>query len=217
MIRCKFEYKSLIKSKERNSKNHFSDELIDALMSKNVNNFWKCWKSKFKNKSRSQMINGHCETAQICNEFAKFFSSIYSADDEVHYENQKHILFNNLRTYKGDNTNLTLTVDDIDKAIRKLKMGKSAGMDGIMTEHLHYSHPLLIILLRNLFNAMLMYAYVPNNFTVGVIIPILKANDCDSTCVNNYRGVTISCILSKVLENCLLNFYGSYVSAAVWF
>jgi len=76
MITCKFEYKSMIKTKEQTSKNQFSDELNDALLNKNTTTFWKCWKSKFNNKTKSQMINGENEPDRICNQFSKFFSAI---------------------------------------------------------------------------------------------------------------------------------------------
>ena len=80
-------------------------------------------------------------------------------------------------------------VSDVDRTIRNMKLGKSPGVDGVEVEHLIYSHPILVILLTLLFNALLRHSYVPTDFTLGIIIPILKNNDSDSTCASNYRGI----------------------------
>ena len=56
-----------------------------------------------------------------------------------------------------------------------------------------------------LFNLMFKYCYVPNAFGEGMIIPIPKGDSnrmYDK--VEDYRGITISPIISKVFEQCLL-------------
>ena len=50
-----------------------------------------------------------------------------------------------------------------------MKLGKAAGLDGIEIEHLLYAHPLLIVMLRVLFNIMLIHGVVPWMFGNGVI------------------------------------------------
>jgi len=50
--------------------------------------------------------------------------------------------------------NNAFNVLDVEKALEKLKIGKTPGLDGIVKEHLIYSHPLLIFCLALLFNMM---------------------------------------------------------------
>jgi len=57
MQQAKYKYKLAIRTKEKQSKEHFSDELNDALINKDMNSFWKCWKSKFSRKKISQASN----------------------------------------------------------------------------------------------------------------------------------------------------------------
>jgi len=45
-------------------------------------------------------------------------------------------------------------VVDIEKALEKLKTGKASGIDGIVKEHLVYSHPSVVVYLMLLFNMM---------------------------------------------------------------
>ena len=47
---------------------------------------------------------------------------------------------------------LTFSVVDVETALGKLKTGKSPGIDGIVKEHLLYSHPSIIVHLTLLFN-----------------------------------------------------------------
>jgi len=84
----------------------------------------------------------------------------------------------------------------VDRAISDLKCARAAGPDGISAEHLLYSHPLIHTLLSLLFRLMLTYRYVSDAFGVGMIIPLLKGDDCDSTVADNYRAITISPCIS---------------------
>ena len=56
--------------------------------------------------------------------------------------------------------------------VTDLKHGRAVGPDGIGAEQ--YSHPLLCVLLSFLIRLMLKYAYVPDAFGVGMIIPLIK-------------------------------------------
>ena len=103
--------------------------------------------------------------------------------------------------------------DDVDRVIRSLKHGKAAGLDGISVEHLTYSHPSLICQLRKLFNLIMQHGYVPKNFGNGVVVPILKDRLGDVSSLDNYRAITISNIISKVFESCLLDKFGDFLTS----
>ena len=51
---------------------------------------------------------------------------------------------------------------------------------------------------------MIKFGYVPPDFGVGIIIPLTKNVDGNATCKDNYRGITLSPVLSKVLEMVLM-------------
>jgi len=68
-------------------------------------------------------------------------------------------------------------------------------MDDLSVEHLMYAHPCLVISIRILFNLMFMSGFVPEEFCTGVMVPILKESNSDAAICDNYRGVTISCVV----------------------
>jgi len=61
--------------------------------------------------------------------------------------------------------------------ISKLKRGKAAGIDGLMAEHLMFSHPNLPVILSKLFNLMFSIRYAPHGFKFSYIVPIPKPKD----------------------------------------
>ena len=105
----------------------------------------------------------------------------------------------------GDVSNWMLSVEDVDYVIRNnMKCGKAAGADNLTLEHIIYSHPSIILHLCKLFNLMLKHGYVPDQFGRGIVIPLVKDKNGDVTNSENYRGITVSPVLSKIFESCLL-------------
>jgi len=70
-------------------------------------------------------------------------------------------------------------VELVDKCLRAMKLGKAAGVDNIETEHLHYAHPRLSVLLSILFNCMVVHGRVPAMFGNGVVVPLIKDKHLD--------------------------------------
>jgi len=60
---------------------------------------------------------------------------------------------------------------------------------------------------------MSVHGFVPDSFGIGIIVPIIKDNIEDITDVNNYRGITLSPVTSKLFEYCMLHKYESYVTS----
>jgi len=58
---------------------------------------------------------------------------------------------------------------------------------------------------------MLLHGYVPNNFGLRIVVPILKDKNGDQTSIDNYRPVTLSPTISKIFESVLLMNYGNYL------
>jgi len=46
--------------------------------------------------------------------------------------------------------------------------------------------------------------FVPNDFGIGIIIPLVKDRTDDLSSVSNYRGITLTTVVSKLLECVLL-------------
>ena len=106
-------------------------------------------------------------------------------------------------------------VEVISDIILNLKKGKAMRCDNLSAEHLQFCHPTIIVIIFKFFNMMILLGYVPDAFGRGIIIPIPKSNDGKNwNKVEEFRGITVSPILSKVFESCLVRIIGSYFNSS---
>ncbi|KAK2727245.1 hypothetical protein QYM36_007923 [Artemia franciscana] len=96
-----------------------------------------------------------------------------------------------------------VSVNDVLRAVRQLKVNKAPGLNGVSSDHRRNGSPLLIQHMQLLFQMCIDSATVPKSFCTGVSTNILKkgknANEC-----GGYRPITVSSTLSKVLEKLAL-------------
>jgi len=76
----------------------------------------------------------------------------------------------------------------------------------------------LPVLLENFFQLGLIIfsSYIPEGFGYNYIVPIPKPKECYSkplTC-DDFRGIAISRVISKVFEHCVLDRFGSFFDMA---
>ena len=85
-----------------------------------------------------------------------------------------------------------------------------------MAEHLKFAHPILISVLKKLFNLLLKTGFVPDAFGIGLVFPIPKNSNlgCGFSKITDFRGITISPVLSKIFEHCLLKLFDSKLSSS---
>ena len=102
-----------------------------------------------------------------------------------------------------DCQNYLASLDNVIDAVMCLKDGKSPDDDEICAEHFLNAPFNVFLRLQHLLNAMLSHSFVPSQFTRGSILPLVKDNNGNRSDINNYRGITISPIASKILEHLL--------------
>jgi hypothetical protein len=187
-------------------------ELLNARLH-NARDFWKLLKGKPK-RSKSNATN---------EQFYKFFESVscptdefLKADDDVldYVENvteeELHVMFEELDSY--------ITAEEIERSIKHLKHGKSAGLDKVINELFVHGASVLSPYLEVLFNKLLDTGNFPRQWSEGLIVPIHKKGSIHMP--ENYRGITLLSVFGKlfthVLNNRLTNWaedYGVYVES----
>ena len=83
-----------------------------------------------------------------------------------------------------------------------MKNNKSEGVDLIKNEFIKNCPISVVELIVKLFNLILRTGHVPNDWSIGLIVPIFKkkGSKCDP---NNYRGITLLSCLGKLFTLCL--------------
>ena len=94
--------------------------------------------------------------------------------------------------------------EEVDSVLKKLKLGKAAGHDGVQAEHLKYGGPILRDWILQICNAITELEHVPDFLKTGIITPLYKGGGKDPLDTHSYRGITLTSVLAKVLESLIL-------------
>ena len=108
------------------------------------------------------------------------------------------------------NVSLNAVID----AICCLNTGKCCDEDEISAEHFHHAPLNFIKRITFLFNEMLRHSFVPHQFKRGVMVPIIKDQSGNHGDVSNYRGITISPIVTKIFEHTLKNMFHDQINTS---
>ena len=95
-----------------------------------------------------------------------------------------------------------ISIEEVEAAVKSLKLGKSGSADKLNPEHLKYGGHTLHSWLLRIFTAVV---HIPPSLKLGVIIPIYKGKGRDLLNPNSYRGITLTSVISKCLERIILN------------
>jgi len=97
------------------------------------------------------------------------------------------------------------SVNEVESIIGKWKKNKAASRDGITAEHLMHGHPYVVLILTKLINLILRFKHVPGAFGLSITFPVPKYPSTKTrSLINNYRGITVSPVISKILEHCFI-------------
>ena len=108
-----------------------------------------------------------------------------------------------------------ISLNNVIDAVYSMKKGKCCDDSSIHAEHIFNAPLQLFIRLQCLFNGMLQHGFVPRQFQQGTIVPIVKDRNGDKGDLNNYRGITIAPIISKVFEHALHIVFQSSLTSSI--
>ena len=92
---------------------------------------------------------------------------------------------------------IAFSADEVQNAFYKLLLKKVGGLDELSGNRLKFAFDILHKHVVNFCNLCIKYAYVPNNFTTNLIVPILKSQTLDKASVESYRPISLCSLFSK--------------------
>jgi len=93
--------------------------------------------------------------------------------------------------------------EEIRTALRRMKLKKAAGIDGIPMEAWRHARGELWIRLVDLLRAIWKKGTIPKDWRKSIIIPLYKRGDKEK--VGNYRGISLLCTAYKIYAEVLRN------------
>jgi len=183
-------FKYALRKVRKNREQIVSDKLVTSYEGRDLTKFWNHIKSHDQQRDTAEApsVNGVTTSEGICEMWRDYYASSFATTANENIP----------KFYKHDNLPGRCTSQQVEQCIKKLKKGKSLGLDGISAEALQTAGASACQLVCILFNACLAHSYIPDVILRVVIVPIIKKKGLDNTKVQNYRPIALATIISKV-------------------
>ena len=130
-------------------------------------------------------------------EFFDHFKNVYGMADVFSDDNVERILSDHEGLHiRVEELDMLITESEVKKAISSLKKRKSPGADLLPPEVFIEGCEILSPVLCRLFNYIFDHGIYPESWAKGILVPIPKKGDKKD--VNNYRGITLTSLFSKI-------------------
>ena len=221
-IRVRAAYKRAIRLTQKKPKQASWNRLHTSLLTKSTTEFWKSWKQLYsKNQSDlHSVVNGVTSKTEITDSFKTHFIKVSKPNNQQQVDQLKADFEAQYRDALASHTNCScashrISLKDVIDAVYSMKKGKCCDDTSIHAEHIFNAPMQLFTRLEQLFIGMLLHGFVLSQFQRGTIVPLVKDRNGDKGDLNNYRGITIAPIISKVFEHALhIAFHSSLTSSA---
>ena len=222
-LRVRLLYRQTIKAAQAAPKQKTWNRLYTAMEDCNSNQFWKSWKNIHnKNSGHSAPVVDGCSSDEaIANTFMRSFKQNSEPNNKEKVDALNAKFADKHRNYILNHTNCScsgynISLEQIMDSICSMNSGKCADADGLTAEHLHNAPLILFKKLETVFNAMLKHGFVPKQFRFGFMIPLIKDTKGNHGDVSNYRGITISPVISKVFEHILKITFADHLTTSAY-
>ena len=192
--RYRNEYKVLLRSKKSFFKANVTLRLSDNIRDSGI--FWKTLKML--------QFRRHSVCPVATEVWVQHFREIYAENESSLLPVYSEIRPTIMELDSGsDCLNEPIAIDEVVESVKKLKGGKAGGGDKLLAEMLKCSSHILIPCFVRLFNTILDTGCFPRQWRESTIIPIHKKGD--RTNPDNYRGITLTSVFSKVFLHIIQN------------
>ena len=193
-------YHRVIKEVKKHIKDRKNNELITQLCCKDYKAFW----SNIRNMSRTsniftENIDGKSNEREICSLLENKYKDILQSTptDKKVLENLAHSFETSCNE---DMDNFYVSADDIRNIIVKLNKNKGDGGIGYNSNHLIFGSQSLFQHIGNLIELMVSHGYTPSLMSQSHIVSIPKDKRGNLQSSDNYRGISLSNALCKVVD-----------------
>ena len=137
--------------------------------------------------------------------FNNFFLSIFNESDTALPSTEAHTPLEDVIS------DLICQESDVTKILLSLNTNKACGPDGVTARLLREASSSIVPSLTRLFNSSLALGKLPCEWKDANVSPIFKKGDKELVC--NYRPISLTCLLVKVLEKLVASHISSFINS----
>lgn len=204
-------YHLAVRQVKKNAEKEKATKMASAILNDNHRDFWsEVKRARGSRKCSPNQIQGKTTEAEISGLFAEKYKDLYTSvpTDDTHLRRVSDDITNGINQVCDKGlcySKHTVIVDDVKKAVGKLKMYKNDGNTGISSCNFIYGTDSLFVHLSLLLDAVLSHGMSSDNMLLSVIIPIPKNMKKSLNDVDNYRAIALSSPICKILDIIILN------------
>ena len=169
--------------------------------------FWKEVKRVQKGESKKEEcvkdVNGEVlsERTRVLGRWGEYFGNLLNVTDERKAEITA--VGGGRMPRSGRSMNEVIGRIEVRAAIKRLKAGKAAGMDGIAGECIRNGGEVIVEWLVRMFNGCFETGCVPEDWKSACIVPLYKGKGDTREC-GSYRGISLLSVVGKVYGRVLI-------------
>lgn len=206
MRKTRASYHYAIRISKRNETCIIRERIAGSLLTNNLRDFWlEVKRIRSSRAPSSKIIDGLSEANKIAELFTSKYCHLYNS---VTYDSNNWLsICNRIELNACRDTSLSdciVSVHDINLAVSKLKSGKSDYSSHLFTDHFKNANDVLFAHISLLFTGLISHGFIPECFLSSTIKPIPKGHGSSVTDSGNYRGIAISSVFAKILDNVIL-------------
>ena len=138
--------------------------------------------------------------------FASATSSEMNLRSHVNTANERARIDNKVNDLQYDSA-MVVSAAEIQNAVKSLKLGRSAGPDGISAEHIRHGGSRMSVILALYISALFIHGCMPHNLMESILVPIVKNKNGNLGDISNYRMISVSNSITKLIELVCLHRY----------
>ena len=199
------EYKKFVRKTSRQYFENVHDSLRQ-LRTSDAREYWK-------------IINQSCDMQDASKEDSCSLDQFYEHFKSMNTPNNEHAprttatqhdTVHDISTLDTSILDEPFTAQEVSASSKRLKTGKSSGIDGVANEFLKFCTQPVLALITRWFNVVLETGTVPEDWCLGIISPIYKKKGARNS-PENYRGITLLSCIGKLFTSILNKRLSSFI------
>ena len=205
MRKTRLQYHAAIRTVRKNAVDIVNERLASSVITNSNRDFWREIKGlRRKDANVSDVVDGQSNATLIAGAFADKYSTLYTS---VSYDVNEMSSIRSILDESSVDTgpHYLVSTRDVLCAFKLLKVGKSDGSYGLVSDHFRNASDEFGVCAAMLLSALLVHGFAPEGMASCTLIPIPKGKNVNVSDSSNYRGIALSSIFGKVFDLILLN------------
>jgi len=135
----------------------------------------------------------------------KYFSELFKENNAPDTGKKKWDKYYQNNTLKDEKIWQPIKLKEIEKVVKKMKKGKTRGLDGVVGEMIKKTGADVKLWLINIYNKYLETGEIPEIWKISLIRMLKKDSQADPNMASNYRGIALLSIFYKLYANIITN------------